>query len=422
MEATNSVKSPGRKHYYGFVIVVVMMLLMFPASFITSCASIFFAPVSKGLGFTVADYGVTQSIVQFTTAICAPTLFSKICRKYNIRYVLVSCLLVEALGFAIRAVAVNIWMLYLTSALLAFPMSTLFAFSIPILMNEWFPTKTGTMLGIISAMQGLGGVIFSTVGSIIIANYGWRACFWMFAGIALLAVPLAYVFIRAKPADVGQTPYGMKKLGSSTQKGGGLVPVGISAAKATHSKLFYMILVALPLSNAVACMSFFFNSYAQVVGLTIVAAGVVASMLQLGTMVFKLTLGAVCDKSVRVGAIYFCGSTIAALCLFLFGSTQGVLMAAAFLYGGIYSSPNLFGPLLVKHVFGTKDFTKIWGRITGASTLMGGLASSLWGYIMQATSYRACFTVAIPLVAFILITYLVVGTKAKSIRKEWTAA
>lgn len=408
--------------YYGFIIVIVMILLMIPASLITSVASIFYSPVAKGLGISVAAYGVTQSIVQFTTAICAPTLFSKICRTYNIRWILVCCLIVEAIGFSVRALATNVWMLYLASALLAFPMSILFAFSIPLLMNQWFPTKTGTMLGIISAAQGLGGVIFSSVGSLIIANYGWRMCFWLFALIALLGTPLAMIFIRATPAEKGLLPYGVEDNSNGNENSKPTnVPVGISAEKAIHTLPFYLILLAMPISNGVACMSFFFNSYAQSIGLSIVAAGFVASMLQGGTMFFKLTLGAVCDKSIRLGGIYYVVSTIISLLLFLFGNSQMALMAAAFLYGGAYSATNLYGPLLVKNVFGTKDFTKIWGRVTGASTLIGGISSSLWGFVMQATSYDTCFYIALPLLVFILIVFIIIGGKAKTLKQEWTA-
>ncbi len=423
MLATVSEPKQSKGMHYGFVIVIVMILLMIPASLITSVASIFYSPVAKGLGISVAAYGVTQSIVQFTTAFCAPTIFSKLCRTYNIRWILVSCLLVEAVGFSVRALAQNVWMLYIASALLAFPMSILFAFSIPLLMNQWFPTKTGTMLGIISAAQGLGGVIFSSVGSVIIANYGWRTCFWCFAAIALVFVPLAMIFIRATPAEKGLLPYGIENQSdsSSDKPKAAPVPVGISADKATHTLAFYLILLAMPISNGVACMSFFFNSYAQSVGLSIVAAGFVASMLQGGTMFFKLTLGAVCDKSIRLGAIYYVGSTIISLLLFLSGNSQMALMAAAFLYGGAYSATNLYGPLLVKNVFGTKDFTKIWGRVTGASTLIGGISSSLWGFVMQATSYDTCFYIALPLLVFILVAFMVIGSKAKTLKAQWSA-
>ena len=105
MLATVSEPKQSKGMHYGFVIVIVMILLMIPASLITSVASIFYSPVAKGLGISVAAYGVTQSIVQFTTAFCAPTIFSKLCRTYNIRWILVSCLLVEAVGFSVRALA-----------------------------------------------------------------------------------------------------------------------------------------------------------------------------------------------------------------------------------------------------------------------------------------------------------------------------
>ncbi|WP_094606153.1 hypothetical protein SPSIL_039900 [Sporomusa silvacetica DSM 10669] len=421
---TPTLETGNKKFHYGFIVAAALFVLMLPASLIMNVASIFYVPVSRDLGVSVTAYAVTTSIIQLTMAFCAPTLFSKICRQFNMRWVLGVCLLVEALSFAARAMAGNIWVIYITSALIAFPMSIFFSFSIPLLMNSWFPWKTGTMIGIVAAAQGLGGMFFSSVGSVIIADYGWRTCFWVFGGICLVFIPIALLFIRATPAEKGLKPFGFEKMQSDSGKTeAATVLGGISAEKAMRMLPFYLVIIAIPLTAFIAGISFFFNAYSQSIGFSVVFAGAIASIIQAGTMFFKLTLGIVSDKSVRLGGIYYVSAACVTCILLIFaGSNEMAIAIASFLFGGIYSATNLYGPVLVKYVFGLKDFTKIWARVTGVVTLAGAFGSSVWGLIIESTSYRTGFSMALLALVVLLVLIIIMTSKTttQKTKEAWT--
>jgi predicted MFS family arabinose efflux permease len=410
------------KVYYGFYVVTAMFFLMLPASLIMSAASIFYTPVAQELGIPIAAYGVNLTIVQLGCAVLVPTLFSKICRTFNMRYVLVVSLLVEAVCFAVRALATNIWVFYISSVIIAFPMGIFFNLSIQILMNIWFPLNAGTTIGIIGCAQGLGGMLFSTLGGYIIQNYSWQTCFWVWAVFCIVLVPVAFFIIRANPAEKGLLPFGIKKGETAADPGAAIELPGLSAAKARRTLPFVLFAIIYPLSAFIGNFSFYINAYCRNIGLSIVVAGAIAGIIQGGTMFYKLTIGIVSDKTMKGGMFYYIISTILCFGLFLIGGANTALIViSCFLFGGIYAATNLYGPVVVKYFFGMKDFAKIWPTIVGCFTLLGAFGSTIWGVIVEATSYQTGFLIAFILSVLLLVLYLIAFSLHKKTTTLWAA-
>ncbi|MDR1182976.1 MAG: MFS transporter [Bacteroidales bacterium] len=406
------------KVYYGFYVVAGLFVLMLPASLIMSAASIFYTPVTEELGISLAAYGVNLSIIQIGCALCVPTIFSAMCRKIKMRYVLTIALLVEVVFFALRAVATNIWMFYISSVFLAMPMAMFFNLSIQILMTAWFPFNPGTFIGIVGCAQGLGGLAFSSLGGIIIQNFGWRICFWSWAGICLVMVPIAFFVIRNSPAEKNIQPFGSDKSQNIAEKS--VISGGVAANKAFRTPAFIMIVLALFLSTFVGNYHGYINAYIRTLGFSAGVAGTIYGVIQAGTLFYKLTIGTIADKSMKGGVLYYMVSTLVCFCLFIFGGANVVFMVlACFLWGGIYAATNLYGPLIVKHLFGLKDFIKIWSVVVGCWTVAGAAGAIVWGVIVEATSFRTGFVIALILSAVILVTFMLALSQAKKTKLMW---
>lgn len=93
--------SKARQLHYGYRVVVVMFLLMLPASLVMNAASIFCVPATGELGVTLAAYGVNLTIIQLGCAFGDPTILAYLCKRFNMRYVLTGALVLEAICFAI---------------------------------------------------------------------------------------------------------------------------------------------------------------------------------------------------------------------------------------------------------------------------------------------------------------------------------
>jgi sugar phosphate permease len=96
--------------------------------------------------------------------------------------------------------------------------------------NRWFVARRGLALGILGSASSTGQLIFLPFFMWMIANSGWRIGSTVLIILAILLLPLLYLFMRDDPADVGLEPYGA----GQTNVGGGAASLrGMSSKNAT---------------------------------------------------------------------------------------------------------------------------------------------------------------------------------------------
>ena len=407
------------KGYYGVKVVATMALLMLPMSLIMNTASIFYTSVTEEFGISLAAMGLTLTLTMLGSAFGAPLVTTPLTKKIKLRYLLAAVLIIEALCFAVRATTSSMIVFYITAVLISLPMGLLTNVSIPIIANAWYPKKPGTAIGIMASTQGLGGMLFSAIGGIIIQNYGWRTCYWVWAAIALVCAPIAALIIRNDPSEVGQTAHGadsidVKAVDPATQP-------GMMRNNAIKTPVFWLVALCLIVSSFCANVNAYINPYSQSVGMSIATAGFVSAMIQLGVFVNKIVLGQVCDRAgVRAGGLYY---TITALiCFFLIlhsGGTTALIMIGCFLIGPLYASVNLYGPILTRYMFGTKDQPRIWALYVWMFCTFGGSAATLWGLVIGKIGYAGAFRFVMGLVAALIVLLMIVVGLRKNVVVKW---
>lgn len=74
----------------------------------------------------------------------------------------------------------------------------------------WFVRRRALALAIVYAAGGVGGLFAARVlnWTITAAHGNWRAGWWLFAALSAIVTVVAAVFIRERPADLGQAPDG----------------------------------------------------------------------------------------------------------------------------------------------------------------------------------------------------------------------
>jgi len=77
-----------------------------------------------------------------------------------------------------------------------------------IIANRWFDARRGLVLGILTAANATGQLIFLPTLASMIARYGWRSAALVVAGAAAVVFVIVLVFMRDRPEDLGLQPYG----------------------------------------------------------------------------------------------------------------------------------------------------------------------------------------------------------------------
>lgn len=386
-ENNESVKKKGGFHYAFLIVATGIVITCIPCALVLSCAGIYFTPVATYFGVPRAQFTVYFSILNLAMMIMLP-IAGKLMSKVDLRIILTVCVLIDGLTYLAMSQFTALWMFYAAGVLLGIGTAPLIYLAIPTLVNNWCKIKVGFFVGLCMAFTGIGGVIFNPIGIAFINSGadGWRMGYLVF-GIIMLVVTLPFTIfvVRSNPSDKSIEAYGADQV--SVEDGAAAAPVlGVSADKAMKTAAFFAVAAFCFLITVNQTVYQFLASYCQsFTGTNIaLAAGAVASACMAGQAIGKIVLGAINDRSTKGGLFFGIGGGILGVLLMWFVPLQiVVLMVGAFLFGVVYACTTVQTPLLTRSVFGARDYTNIYSRVSMAGTLGAVVASTFWGWIID---------------------------------------
>lgn len=411
-----------QKPHYAYAIVVGLCLLMVPSAFLSNTASIFYSPVSKELGVGLTQYSLCSSIQLWVIAISVGFL-GKVLAKVDARITLTSAIILQALAYFLNSRATSLTMFYIDAVLLGLCHCVFIYLVTPVFINNWFSVRVGTMIGIAGASQGLGAVIFNTVGAAIIQNYGWRACFVCWTLVTLvIGVPVSLFVMRLKPEEKGLKPYGYEQVTAQAASSSKEIVRGMSAKAARKKAIFWIACSASMAIGAADCFNYYLNAYCLDIGISAVVAGAAASMVMVGNMLGKIITGAIQDKNAKAGAIFGAGCPTLGFLLILLLAKQFVwiIWIGFFLFGVGYGATNVISPDLVRRAFGKRDYANMWSTFAATQTVACALGTTFWGLIVDNLGYSAGMLVVSCFTLWTLIASLMTYSKAPKLEQEWT--
>jgi len=235
-----------------------------------------------------------------------------------------------------------------------------------------------------SAASGIGGILFNPFGGYLIETFGWRTAYLVFGIIILVVVtPLLGILLRNHPSDKGLKPYGEKAETTEVQN------TGMDYAAAIKSPVFYALLVFALFMIAVSTLNLFLPTYVTTVGFSVEQSAFVASAVMLGVTIGKVALGYINDRNSLAGVFTSTGLGIIGFVFLLMGKEGMIWMTiGAFLFGWAYAGVTVETALLVRSVFGTKDYSKIFSNISIALALGGAVMAGAWGYLADILDFK----------------------------------
>ena len=195
--------------HYGFVIVACCCLMMgINVGLTFSCAGIYYQPVSASLGVPVGEFGIYMSVMYVSSTLML-SVAGGMLERWSVRLLFTLNSAIMGVTFVAMAFFNHVWEFYIAGGVLGVTLAFLLYLSFPTLVNRWFHSKVGIMIGICSAASGIGGMIFNPIAGWIITNHGWRWGYGSFGLIILLAVtPVLALLLRDRPQQMGLLPYG----------------------------------------------------------------------------------------------------------------------------------------------------------------------------------------------------------------------
>ncbi|MDO4537889.1 MAG: MFS transporter [Coriobacteriales bacterium] len=414
----------GKFHYAYLIVASCIVIMCLPCALALSCAGIFFTPVSQYFGVPRASFTLYFSILNIFMMISLPVAGNHLSRM-DARKVLSGGTILTGLGLIGMSQGQAMPWFYVMGAIMGFGIAPLIYLSVPTLINNWCVKRVGFFVGLCMAFTGIGGVIFNPVGTALIQSgpEGWRTAYLVFGIITLVGtLPFTLFVVRTKPADKGLLPYGAGEEKTKATKGSGKAAVesGVSASVAMKTPAFFAIAIFCGIITLNQTIYQFLASYATSFEATLpeiaAASGVVASAAMAGQAIGKVLLGVINDKSVRLGIICGLGAgAVGVIIMWFIPSPLIMLLIGAFLFGIVYAMTTVQTPLLVRSVFGSRDYTNIYARISMVGSLMSAVAAVFWSFIIDSPGgFPLMFILGLVCMAICLVTsFFALGQKGK---------
>ena len=364
------------------VVFTGMYISFAPAAIVFNIWGIFVPPVTAELGVATNQFAFYVAVLFLTAAVMAP-IMGNLLEKFDLRLIGTLSVSICALGVLLGFFYTEVWQFCLSGLMEGIGIIALNFLLIPTLINRWFTANNGLLLGICMAMTGVGGAVWNFVGGLIIGGAGWRAAYLVLGAVAATAVLATLFCIRSYPREFGLQPYG--RANAQGAAGEEALRRGVPRKAAFGSAAFFLLLVAAALFNLSCQAGQFFPTYVYDLdaagvldtgGLGVVMAASTASVcLQASAAACKIIMGFVADRSLSLSAIICCGGGFLGLALvWLVGpSTVLAVYVGAALYGLTFAAIDVLSPTIGRYLFGPREYTRIYSRITSAVTVAGAI-------------------------------------------------
>ena len=203
-------KRPARAGiYYGWYVVLTAMFIAGVTTGARNGFGVFVIPMSEDLDFSRTGISIAAGVGWLMNGISQP-LVGHLFDKFNSRKVILISLLVAGLATAGLSLTFHLYFLiFLFSFVLSTAMSGASIGTLMPLLARWFVKRRTLVLGLVASGSSIGGAVLIIFSGYLVALFDWKVS-WITLGaiVAVLAVPLGFVFLRNNPAQMGLLPDG----------------------------------------------------------------------------------------------------------------------------------------------------------------------------------------------------------------------
>lgn len=166
-------------------------------------------PLQREFGWSTGVIGFAMSINLALYGVTAP-FAAALMERFGVRRVTAGAMALIALGSGLTVFMTAAWQLVLLwGVLVGLGAGSISLGFVATIATRWFAKRQGLVTGLLSAGGATGSLLFlPLVASLSESAGGWRTAATVIAVAAFVAVPLALLFIREHPGDLGIPPHG----------------------------------------------------------------------------------------------------------------------------------------------------------------------------------------------------------------------
>ncbi|MSO43493.1 MAG: MFS transporter [Candidatus Planktophila sp.] len=187
--------------------IVTFFTLVATAGF-RSAPSVLIVPLEDAFGWNREEISLAISVNVLLYGLTAP-FAAALMERFTVRKVIMGALATVSIGAFLTTQIHAPWQLVATWGVIVGigtgSMALVFAATVA---HRWFVARRGLVIGGLTAAGAAGQLIFLPGLTHLSELHGWESIGLTIGCASLFMVPMIYLFLREKPADLGLLPYG----------------------------------------------------------------------------------------------------------------------------------------------------------------------------------------------------------------------
>ena len=191
-----------------FAVAGAVFVVLLCAAAVRATPSILIVPLEREFGWSRALLSSAVSVNLVLYGLVGP-FAAALMDRFGIRRTVIVSLALIGTGVALTSQMRASWQLLLTwGVLVGLGTGTTAMVLGATVVNRWFFSRRGAVMGVLTASTATGQMIFLPLEAHVAETQGWRAVTVLVAAVIGLLIPLVALFVRNRPADAGVLPYG----------------------------------------------------------------------------------------------------------------------------------------------------------------------------------------------------------------------
>jgi MFS family permease len=388
--------------FYGWVIVATTFLIALVTVGGRSAFGVFVVPMSEEFGWSRSTISLAAALGFLVNGLSQPFV-GRLFDTLGGRKVLLASLATFGVTTVLLATTFHILFLILVfGVLMSIAWSGTSLTTTSALLSRWFQRRRATVLSLSTAGASAGGLLLVPMAMAVLQQTDWRMT-WVALGVLVLvvALPLAFVFLRDDPTDLGLLPDGEQPCVGGSQANPSPAAAGPLEANswrvALRSWSFWQLSGAYGVCGfTTAILTTHFIPYAIDRGFTPSTAATALGVMNGLNVVGVIVMGMLADRCGRknlLALVY--AARGGAYALLLLAPDPWGLWGFAAIAGFSYWATAPLTTSLTADVYGLKTLGTLSG-ITFLIHQVGGAASIQFAGLMRdmAGSYTVPLTMA----------------------------
>ena len=407
-----------RRIFYGWYVFAACFLMVFTClGFCSGPRSLYLAAITEDLGIPRSLFSMNDSCRFIATAV-ANFFFGFLIAKFGARKLVFGGFLCLIASMTIYSFANTVSVFCIGGTLLGLGLAWTTTTMVGYLVERWFASNKGTIMGIALAASGLGGAVSSQiVNRLIFSDAGWRFSYRITAIILVAVSVIVLLVIRNTPEEMGLSPMGQRWSTKKHKKEDHWE--GISLEAPIKKPYFYISLFCIFCTGmAIQAANGISSAHMKDCGIPNDTIANLLSMMSLILLFSKMGTGYLFDRFGLRKTFLFC---ILCGCIALtslaFASTPLVAAMYSIVIPFAFPLETIMLPLIAMDLYGHHSYSKIMGLFVSFNTMGYAVGGPIMNLVFDRTgTYRSIIMVMVGILAAVGIVMQFVITAARKAR------